>query len=198
MITFSPTLQNVFQNDGVTFFNTVKISKRVGNAYVLYRATTTLDHDVTLSDGVTYIADRVLQAIDPFKISSTVNREAFKFVIADPTIAFGSEVEQGLVGAKAEVRVCFLHPTTGAVLTNIADTLLIYGGYIDEIAYSVNTEEQGEVLLHFNCSSPLADLDQKSGIYLSKDVVRGRNFRDGCCDSIYLGSAHLQLKWGKA
>jgi hypothetical protein len=198
MIGFSPNLLAVFASNDPTFFNTVKISKRVADAYVLYKATTTLDHNVILSDGVEYIADKTLKSIDPFKVASVVNREAFKFVIADPTIALGSDVEQGLVGCKIEVRVCFLHPTTGAVLTNTDDTLLIYGGYIDEIGYEINTEEQGEVLLHVTCSSPLADLDKKNGIYLTKDVIRGRNPYDGCCDAIYLGSSHLQLKWGKA
>jgi hypothetical protein len=198
MITFTGNLLDVFQSPEPTYFNTVKIMKRVNDVYVLFKATTTLDHNVTLSDGVEYIADRTLQAIDPFKIASIVNRESFKFVLADPLISWGSDAEQGLIGCKVEVRVCFIHPTTGAVLTDTDDTLLIYGGYIDEIAYSINTQEQGEVLLQIGCSSPLADLDQKNGIYLSKDVIRGRNPQDGCCDAVYLGSSHLQLKWGKA
>jgi hypothetical protein len=192
MILFTENQLLVFANKPVEFCHTIKISDETG----LVKAITS-HHTDLLIDGITYLADGSLLALDPPKITTSVDRTEFKFQLADPNFLEGNEAEYGYIGKEIEIRTVFKHPITKQMLTTLADTLLTYSGYGDGTSYLIGSREIGEVVLQVSCSSPLADLDGKRAMYTSRDYVRGRNPKDSSCDMVYSGSGKLQLKWGK-
>jgi hypothetical protein len=192
MITLTPNQLLVFANKPIVFCHTIKIEDDTG----IIKAITSY-HSNLVIDGVTYLADGSLLGLDPPKITTSVDREQFKFQLADPGFLEGNEAEYGYIGKEIEIRTIFQHPTTKEMLINLEDTLLNYSGYGDGTSYLIDSKEFGEVVLQVSCSSPLADLDGKRSMYASRDYVRGRNFKDSSCDMVYSGSGKLQLKWGK-
>jgi hypothetical protein len=100
-----------------------------------------------------------------------------------------------------EARLCFIkndaNPDNRLPLTTLTDTLLIYRGKINGASYLIQTEEIGEVILQVTGASPMADLNLKKSIYLSRDYIRNKNPNDACCDMIYAGSGTLGLRWGR-
>jgi hypothetical protein len=195
MIALSNALQAVMATKPVSYFHTVKVYDRAGT---VIKAVTSHHSNVVLSDNVQYLADGSLQSVSPPSIGTSVDRSQYTLVISDPSINEGVFAETGLVGKKLAVRLCFLAHDTKTPLTNLSDTFLVYQGYGDNTAYKMDTNEIGDVLLQLICSSPMADLDHKKSIYLSRDYIRNRNPNDSSCDMIYGGSGILQLKWGKA
>jgi hypothetical protein len=172
----------------------IRITDKIGT---LVYADTTHTSDVTLSNGFVYPANGNLVSADPPQQSTTVDREQYKIVIADPEMLLGALAESNFVGKRLEVRIGFLNPNTGLPYTTVDDTFIIYAGSVDSASYKVSTEEYGESLFQVSGVSPIVSLDMKRGLYLSKDAVRQRNPQDSCCDQIYEGSGTSVLKWGK-
>ena len=193
MITLSANVQSVLSNKDYDIFFIV----RVYDSTQTHHAMTSFYRDIQMSDTITYLSDGKLAGVDPPRASTSVDREEFSILLADPNFLLGSFASVGYIGKEIDVRICFINPADGTPYTNLSDTILIYSGYGDGTGYKINTEEQGESLLKLMCSSPMADLDGKKGLYLSRDFVRGRNPDDSCCDHIYLGSGKIQLRWGK-
>lgn len=193
-IILSSNVATVFANPPVTHFHLLRIYDDTSTL----KAITSYAGDVTMSDGVTYVADGTLKYADPPSISSTVDRELFRVQLADPSRSLAALAETGLTGKRLELRVAFYSTQSDTLLTNIADTFLVYRGYADGFVYNVDVGEVGEVILELTGTSPMADLDLKKGIYFSKDFVRGRNLKDSAADMVYSGSGALQLKWGRS
>lgn len=188
----SLNIRNVLANRPVDYFHCIKII-RPNNT--IWKSITTLWHELTI-DGVEYTPNSIV-AVDSPKMNTTVDREQFKFMLADPGLYDAATIENNLMGYTVEIRLCFLHYQTKLPLTDLADTILIYRGRVDAVSYAIKTEEKGEIYIQIVCASPMSDLDLKKYIYLSKDSIRSRNPEDTCCDSIYGGSGQLLLKWGK-
>ena len=194
MIKISAAVQALLNQNIVSAFILVKIYIKPST---IIKSITTNSYDLTMSDGVTYLSNGELISIDPPQISTNVDREIFKIVLADPNFAEGPYAESGYIGKSIEVRIGFLDRITNEPLLSISNTFITYAGRIEGTSYNVKTQEQGEATLELSCSSPMSDLDFKKSIYLSRDFIRGRNANDVCCDSIYSGSGGLQLKWGR-
>jgi hypothetical protein len=194
MYEFSTDVKNIVNSEYFSFFMLLEILNANNSPY---RRLTTHASELTMSDGATYLPNRII-SVDPPKASSAVDREQYSFVISDSQFLEAEQIEGGnFIGRKVNARIGFLN-ASGVPLTNLTDTFLIYSGRIDSYTYKIKTEEIGEVLLQFTCSSPMADLDLKKGIFLSKDFVKGRDPLDTSCDMIYGGSLSLSLKWGKS
>jgi len=193
MITFSAAMITAMSTQPVDYFHMIKIVNELG---AVTKAVTTHWANV-LINSVTYLADGSLVRFDPPQITTTVDREQYKFILADPSFNEAAATEASLVGHRVEVRVGVLHATTKQPLTNLSDTLLVYAGRIDGASYNIKTDRIGESLLQITCASPLADLDMKRMLYCSRDFVRGRHPDDSSCDQVYGGSGVLALKWGK-
>lgn len=193
MIELSSNVSTLLANKDFMCFYTLRIYDSSGNIQL----STTINRNITLSDGYTYLADNKIKSLDPMKISTTVDRESFKIVLADPDFSYGTLAENGLVGKSVVIRLCFYRISDETILTDIADTIISYAGRIDEVAFQVDTAEYGESLLQLMCASPLADLDHKKGLFLSKEFIRSRNSDDSCCDLVYAGSGSLSIKWGR-
>jgi len=192
MIAFSTAVRNAIVNKPTDFFHCIKITD---NNNTVWKALTTHSNNITV--GTTAYTSGSIIKVDNPQISTSVDREQFKFALADPTFADAARVESSLIGYRVEARLCFLDYSTKQPLTSLTDTILMYAGKIEGTAYIIRTEEKGESLLQISCSSPMGDLDLKRAIYLSKEFIRSRNPDDSSCDTIYGGSGVLQLKWGR-
>ncbi len=171
---------------------------------------TTLQYDVAMSDGNTYLSDGGLVSIDPPRLSNVVDRESYKISIADPDFEFKPYLNNGIVGSELVVFVGFLN-TTNATITDsngdeiehyqvfkdMRDTIISYKGVIDNNNYEVDFSNN-QVMLTLEGSSPLANLDQVKTFYTSKDQMMQVNPNDTSMDEAYKGSEELVIKWGKA
>lgn len=194
MIQFSANIQTVLSQMPIETFYMLRVSNINGTA--IYSST---DYfmNVTLSNGYVYTADSLLLSVDPPQLSSTVDREQYKIVLSDPSFSQASIIENNIVGKYLETRIGFINQTTGLPYLTASDTLIVYKGRIDSAGYVIDSGEIGESKLQITGSSPISNLDQKNGIYLSKETIRNANGNDSSCDQIYEGSGALMLKWGK-
>jgi hypothetical protein len=190
---FSVNQQLVFNNPPVNYCVALKIF----DDEVLLKAITSYFYDLTI-DGVEYQSNSSLLAVDPLNVSTAVDSSEFKFQLADPDFLEGPYIESNYVGKEVEIYLVFIDPDTDEPLTNLEDVFLVYSGYGNKTEYLIDSSASGEVVLQITCSNPMADLDHKKAMYLSKDFVRGRNPLDESCDQVYSGSGRLQLKWGKS
>jgi hypothetical protein len=163
----------------------------------LVLSSTSFYENITLDNGDLYEANDLLVSADPPQLSTTVDREQYKIVIADPDFMEGSEAEIGMVGKKMTVVAGFINPETGTPFTADEDVFVVYKGKVDGAAYKIALQEFGEALLQITGVSPILSLEAARGIYLSKDAVRRRNSQDSSCDQLYEGSTAVVLKWGK-
>lgn len=195
MISFSPTVVQII-NDGKAecfFFGMIQNANNT-----LVRTFTTHHSTFTAWNGVEYIADDFLVSADPPQQSSTVDREQYKITLVDNEFMLAALAENGLVGKKLHLMLGFINPDNGQPLvTNPIDVLTIYRGRVDGMGAVIDTNEVGSFVFNLSAASPMVSLDQTNGIYLSRDVMRGRNQNDSCCDVIYAGSAGLMYKWGR-
>lgn len=171
-------------------FITILIKSGVGATLL---ATTTHYAAVTLSDGITYLADDNIISIDPPQLSSTVDREEYKIVVDGAAM----DADLDLVGCSLEVRLCFVNTATGLPYTTLADTLLFYKGKVSGKSAEFETESAGSYQFTVKGASPMMALDMIGGMYLSRDSIRSMSPEDSCCDEIYQGSSALVLKWGR-
>lgn len=161
-----------------------------------YRSTTHFSN-ITLSNGETYVSDGKLLQIDPPRMSTIVDREIYKLSFADPDMVFAEALEAGIVGKTVTVRLGIVDLETGQPFTNIADTVLVYRGTVDNGSYSIETAELGECIFNISCSSPMADLDMTKSLLTSKTALSNVDPSDTSFSQIYEGSGQAQLKWGK-
>jgi hypothetical protein len=189
MITLSPRIIALLSHPVIEPFYLVQID---GNTRL-----TTYPAEIALSDGKVYIPGHLV-SLDPPKLSSSVDREAYKITIADPNMEYGAMFEDGMVGVDVEVRVGFIDQETGLPELDANNTFLIYKGVTDGLSYQINIEEVGESIATITCTSPMANLDMAKPFHTSKDFIRNLNPADSSFDQIYEGAGTVQLKWGKA
>jgi hypothetical protein len=190
----SSNIVNLIANETVNAFYMVLI-RHYNDGFINFN-TTSHFANVTLSNGITYLADGKLKSADPPQLTTTVDREQYKVLLSDPSFTEGGNIGQGLVGKIMEVRIGFLNPLTGTPFTNIADTFVSYKGRVNSASYLVDTDE-GTVDLEVTGVSPLISLEMVKGFYTSRDFVRQQDVTDSSFDSVYEGSGGTVLKWGK-
>lgn len=189
MITLSPRIIELLAQPVIEPFYMVQID---GATRI-----TTYMAQIELSDGSVYTPGDLV-ALDPPRLSSSVDRESYKISIADPNMEFGANFEDGMVGLDLEVRAGFIDQVTGKPELNKANTFLLYKGAIEALSYQINLEEIGESIATITCASPMANLDMAKPFHTSKDFIRQLNPEDSCFDQVYEGAGPVQLKWGKA
>jgi hypothetical protein len=187
MIEFSNNIKTLLQNPVIDAFYMVRINTYLTTSHVT---------NITV-DGNTYLSDGRLLSVDPPKLSSSVDRELYKVTLADPDYSIGGTMQTGIVGKTFEVRLGFVDPITSQPYTALSDTVLIYKGFVDSIAYNIETNQQGEVALLVTGASPMANLDVTKTFYTSRDFIRSISPTDSCFDQVYEGSGTVNLKWGK-
>jgi len=200
MITFSTNIQTALNNDVIDAFYMVRILDSAGS--VVYN-TTSHYYDVQLTSGGSvasgylYSSNDGLISIDPPQLTTNVDREQYKILLADNDYTKSSFVNNNIVGKIIEVRIGFINITTNAPYFELTDTVIVYKGKIDSASYLVKTSTMGERVVQLTGSSPMRSLDMKRAVYLGKDAARQANPKDSSCDQIYEGSGSITLKWGR-
>lgn len=176
---------------------------------------TSAPYDLNLPTIGLFIADSGLVDLDVPRLSTNIDREAFKITLADPSFELRELCNTGLLGAKVLVRIGFMNTTgsplvgaatgntfsVGAPVLDIGDLVVAYSGIVDVPAYEINTD--GDTLLVIECSSPMAALDLVNPFYTSKDSLDQRVFvelndqTDTAFDNVYAGSQSMSVAWGK-
>ena len=159
--------------------------------------TTSYFDDVTLSNGQTYLAGDYLKAVDPPRLSSSVDRQQYTIVLSDVESYVGQFAESGLVGRPAEVRVGFVDQATQQPELILENTLVLYRGRVDGTGYRSGTGEIGTNDFIVKCTSPMGNLDATKAYYTSKDFIQSIDPTDTAYDQLYEGAGKINLKWGR-
>jgi len=186
MRTFSTTVQDILDSGNIKFFYLIDLY--FTNTYRF----TSYSEDITYN-GATYISDGGLFEIDSPKISSTVDREAYRVVLADLSNQVLAEMRANVVGKSMLVRAGFIDPVTNQPLLGANDIIYVYKGYVDKPEIINDWETK---LATLEGTSPMADLDMVNSFVTSRDSMHQRNANDTSFDEIY-DSSELDLKWGK-
>ena len=177
------------------------VSQPVVESFYLVRVadfrTTTFFDDVVTSDGQTYLAGNYLKAVDPPRLSSTVDRQQYTIVLSDVDSVFGQYAEVGLIGRVAEVCVGFVDQDTGQPELNRDNLLVLYRGRVDGTGYKTTTNEIGTNDFIVRCTSPMGNLDATKAYYTSKDFIQSIDPTDTAYDQLYEGAGKINLKWGR-
>lgn len=197
MIQLSATVQALMGSPALNFFYLVKINN---NQFY-----TSAPYNVTMDDGITYVADSGLMGVEPPRISSVVDRASYKISFADSGMNMKSYFEQGAVGDPVVVRIGFFNTldyTADGVAPDLyfpqlANTMTVYSGVVDGQSYSIDFG-QGEVNAVIECASPMADLDMIRAFKTNKDSMSTRNPLDTSFDQVFDGSGSISYNWGKA
>ena len=185
MRTFSSTVESILSSGNIDFFFLIKLSFN-SNYYI-----TSYSNDIVY-DGNTYSANGGLFEVDSPKFSSVVDREAYRIVVLDNLNAMKTEIESNVVGKPIEVKLGFVD-SNGSPITNTADVLSIYKGYVDNPVISNDWDRK---VVTFEGTSALADLDMINSFVTSRDGMDQRSSTDTSFDQIYESSS-IEVKWGK-
>jgi hypothetical protein len=196
MISISPAITNIIFLDRVKYFLLVSIGNN--------KHFTSNPFDITMSNGITYLSDGGLAAIDPPTFSSSVDRSTYGVTFADVTSELKSFFETGATGASLSVRLGFYNTLddaiegveVGEIFNNINDTILIYKGVVDGQSYMIDPNNS-EIYAKIEGSSPMADLDLVRPFYTNKDSMQQKNPNDNSFDKVFEGSGSIKLKWGR-
>lgn len=162
-----------------------------------------LPYDVEVAGLGSFSSANGLKSIDAPNLSSVVDREAYKLIYEDLDMSLRTMLENNASGAPCSVYLGFVNTSEGTVagyepgepILNAAHMILAYRGIVDTYGYTV--DDDGEVLVSIECSSPMADLDMKRTIMSTDSMQRGRYPADWCFRDLHVGSAQVQLLWGK-
>lgn len=197
MRTTNASIKTLMSQDFISTFYLVELNL---NSSVV--RDTTIGYDFTFNSQV-FSSSGYLLSVDPPKMSSTVDREAYKVTYSDPDFSLRSEMETGILGKRLKVWIGFMNTLDaplagidpGQPMTNAGDIILVYSGFVDSPAYTYNPD--GEIVASIEATSPMGALDSTITLYTSKDSLQQRNPADTSFDQIYDGSAGIQLLWGK-
>ena len=170
----------------------------------LSRYHTTLPFDITMSNGRTYTSDGGLIGVDPPRLSSVVDREAYKISFVDTNYEFRNYFNSGVVGAPLKVYLGFFNTSEETInsiepdeiFNNINDTITVYEGVIDNHSYEIDFSNSS-IICVIEGSSPMAHLDLVKTFSTSRDQMDQYNTSDTSLDFTYQGSGEIALKWGK-
>ena len=171
MRTFSSTVESILSSGNIDFFFLIKLSFN-SNYYI-----TSYSDDIVY-DGNTYSANGGLFEVDSPKFSSVVDREAYRIVVLDNLNAMKTEIESNVVGKPIEVKLGFVD-SSGSPITNTADVLSIYKGYVDNPVISNDWERK---VVTFEGTSALADLDMINSFVTSRDGMDQKSSTDTSFD----------------
>jgi hypothetical protein len=192
MISLSPAMQQLMEQDIVNTFYLVKIYTDPPALLTSYG-----DAPLQTTTGETFINEGYLLSVDPPALSTTVDRAEFKVVLANNTFE-ASEFFDSVKFAGARLEVYLSAVTeSGYPINDIDQMLMTYGGRISGITKEFDTNVEGESKITILCTSPVGKLDAKSSVYTSKEYLRNIVPNDSAFDQVYIGSGRLALRWGK-
>ena len=186
MRNFSTTVQSIIDSGNIKFFYLIDLY--FNSTYHLTSYSRDIDYD-----GNVYTSDGGLFEIDAPKLSSIVDREAYKVIVADLDDSLLTDIRSNVVGKDILVRLGFINPANNQPLLDPQDIVYVYKGFVDSPEIVNNWESK---LASIEGTSPMADLDMVNSYVTSRDSIKQRNPNDTSFDEIY-DSSELDLKWGK-
>lgn len=203
MRTSSAVVASLINSGSIKYFVLVEMA---GLLYTTYAANLTMKNGGA-SVGP-YLADNGLQGIDPPRMSSVIDREAYKVSLTDPTFALKTTISNAL-GKKLAVHFGFINSTSASLtgsdgvavppgfpFLDMRDTISSYGGFINGAEYNIDPSE-GTAVLTVTGSSPLADLDAVRTAVTSQAWVQSVRPGDTSFDEAHANSKSVVLNWGK-
>ena len=188
MANFNSTISRYLNNAVIETFYLVRVGEFLTTSYA---------DDIIMSNGERYISNGYLSAVDPPRMSSSVDRQQYVITLADVDTEFGLVSEIGMVGRAAKVLIGFVDQGTGIPDTNIENTITMYKGRADSTGYKAETSEIGSNDYVIKCTSPMGDLDAAKPFYTSRDFIQSINPEDTAFDQLYEGAGKVNLKWGR-
>ena len=156
----------------------------------------------------TFQANSGLVGVDPPRLSSVVDREAYKITLADPDFSFRSNLTS-LMGRPLVARVGFINSLATSVVgadgvsvapglpfMDIRDTAISYSGFYNGAEYAIEPAE-GNSLLTITGSSPMSDLDAVRSCLATPAFAAQIRPGDTTYDESFKDSKATILKWGK-
>lgn len=194
-------IKQLLLRDDTDFVYLVKI--QVADGTVLLD--TNCPYAVTIG-GDTFVPNSGLQQVEPPRLSTTVDREAYKITYIDPDHSKLALFEKGLTGAKVTVWAAFINTTgvplsaTGGVFNDgeilVNDLLIAYRGIVDTQGYTINPSN-GTIVAVVECASPMAGLSVVKSLYNSDASLKERNPADTAFVQINENASKVALLWGK-
>jgi hypothetical protein len=204
MRTHSAAINEILGLENLVYFYIVEIGPYVDldsnpNQYKRYSS---LHGDVTI-DSKTYTGGSKLITVDPPRLSSSVDREAYKISIADPDYEFRGLFERGFSQIKVTISIGFFNTSShtigstlvGSPFLDIADTIIVYKGYIDNHVYAIDLN--GGTVVSIECTSPMGSLNMSRPRLTTNDSMKQLNITDTSFSQVYQGSKGIGLLWGK-
>lgn len=203
MRTSSTVVSTLISSGSIKYFILVELA---GLKYTTYAA------DITMKNGAAsygpFLADNGLQGIDPPRMSSVVDREAYKVTLTDPAFALRTTMSAA-IGKKLAVYFGFINSLSVSVtgsdgvavapgfpLLDMRDTISSYGGIVNGSEYAIEPSE-GTAVLTVTGSSPLVDLDAIRSVVTSQAYAQGRRAGDTSYDEAHAASKSIVMNWGK-
>lgn len=195
----SDTLKAIIAQDHISSFLLLKIGPFQTGAYI---TTTTLPYDITIG-GTLFTSDARIVSVDSPKLSSPIDREAYKISLADPKMEYRVAIEEGVSGVDIKVWAGFINTTNmtiegippGNPFTQESNLFMLYSGILDTQMYTISTDS--EILLSLEGSSPMGPLGLKRTLITSKNWMQQHYPGDTSYDQLLAGSTQVLLLWGK-
>jgi hypothetical protein len=185
----------LLQQDSISYFYLVD----VGNGVMRHAS---INRDLVVG-GVAYSGNNTLVMVDAPRLSPVVDRESYKVTYLDNDYTYKPLFEAGFVGKPFKVMLGFFN-TTGSVLNGVqpgepllstSDIIVAYEGFVDTQTYVIGVNDK--VTLTIEGASPMGSLDLVRSVLTSKDYMNQIAPGDTSFDQLFLGSAPIQLLWGK-
>lgn len=195
--TFSDVVRLLLDNDNISIFYLIDI--QFPSAHLKH---STLPYSVAIAGLGTYIANTNLKNVEAPRLTNIVDRVAYKVIYADPEFELKEYFELGATGSPVTIRLGFYNTldvtiggaAPGTPILTPENILVVYKGIIDSHGYVVEDEES---IATFECSSPMADLNQKT-FYVTTDAEqRKRNINDSSLKNVHVSGEAQTINWGK-
>lgn len=209
----SDAVKEILATDDIAHYYLVKMGpfkNADGDTETMFH--THVSGGITIGDDY-YSDDNTLTHVDPPRQSAAVDRENFKIMYSDPEFLYRGLFEKGFSGVPVEIYIGFfntlgkalggpkvngIYPTgvgAGEPLENKMDLVTVYVGASDTPTYNIDMD--GDITASIECTSPMGALGMVRTLLTSKERLRSQNPTDSSYDQIYIGSAGLDLLWGK-
>jgi len=196
MRVYSPLIKTLMSQDTIEVYILVKITI-AGNDL----CHTTCPYDLDIPGLGYFEANSNLVSVELPKMSSTVDREAYKITYADPEFSYRGIFQEGALGSPVSTYLVMKNTTDttiegvppGGLALN--DIITVYSGTVDAPSYNVSADDT--VMTTLECTSPMGALDLVRVYNTSKDCVASYDATDTAYDQVYQGSSQMQFLWGK-
>lgn len=204
MRTRSAAINTILALENIVYFYFIEIGPYTDtdNNENQYQRYVTHNYNLTI-DSKLYIADNKIVSVDPPRLSSSVDKESYKIVLTDPDFQFRGLFERGFSQVKVKISIGFYNTSSGTLggaavgepLTNIADTITVYQGTVDNQVYAINPN--GGIIVTLECTSPMGALAMSKPFLTTDDSMHQVSSTDTSFSQVFKGSKGIGLLWGK-